>query len=94
MKTTSTRQQYCSRPHYGPCPVCGKLTEIKLENNEIIDVYPVFTLMNEKNMLYVHPLKEGKTGFSILKNGKDRYTFSVTVDSERTVIKGSDCFDI
>lgn len=72
----------------------GKLTEIKLENNEIIDVYPIFTLMNEKNMLYVHPLKSGETGFSILKNGKDRYKFSVKVDAENTVIKGDECFDI
>ena len=72
----------------------GKLTEIKLENNEIIDVYPIFTLMNEKNTLYVHPLKEGKTGFSVLKNGKDRYNFSVAVDAEKTVVNGCDDFDI
>ena len=72
----------------------GKLTEIKLENNDIVDVYPIFTLMNEKNMLYIHPLKEGKTGFSILKNGKNRYNFSVVVDAEKTIIKGCEDFDI
>lgn len=28
-ETTSTRRQYCFEPHYGPCPVCGKMTLIK-----------------------------------------------------------------
>lgn len=25
----SARQKYCEGPHYGPCPICGKLVEIK-----------------------------------------------------------------
>ena len=28
-EATSARQQYCSGPHFRPCPVCGKLVEIK-----------------------------------------------------------------
>lgn len=28
-ETTSSRQVYCNDTHYGPCPVCGKMTEIK-----------------------------------------------------------------
>lgn len=28
-QTTSTRRVYCEDKHYGPCPVCGKLVEIK-----------------------------------------------------------------
>ena len=28
-ETTSSRRIYCNRPHFGPCPVCGKLVEIK-----------------------------------------------------------------
>lgn len=31
-KTTSARQIYCPDTHYGPCPVCGKLIEIKEMN--------------------------------------------------------------
>lgn len=27
--TTSNCQVYCSGPHYGPCPICGKMVEIK-----------------------------------------------------------------
>ena len=48
----------------------GKLTDISIEQNDIIDVYPIFTIMNEKNTLFVHPLKAGKTRFCVLKNGK------------------------
>lgn len=25
----SNRQKYCKGPHYGPCPICGKIVEIK-----------------------------------------------------------------
>lgn len=28
-QTTSTRRIYCEDKHYGPCPVCGKIVEIK-----------------------------------------------------------------
>lgn len=47
----------------------GKLTDISIEQNDIIDVYPIFTIMNEKNTLFVHPLKAGKTRFCVLKTG-------------------------
>lgn len=72
----------------------GKLTEIKLENNQIIDVCPIFTLMNDKNTLYVHPLKKGETKFSVLKNGKERHTFSVKINSETTLVEGDSDFEI
>ena len=39
----------------------GRLTDISIEDNTIVDVYPVITLMNDKNTLMVSPLAIGKT---------------------------------
>ena len=88
----------CTQPSFAfeDCLIStdAKLTEIRIEHNDIIDVCPIFTLMNEKNMLYLHPLKVGESKFSVLKGGKNKYTFSVKVDSEKTTIEDVDGFDI
>lgn len=72
----------------------GKLTEIKIQNNSVIDVFPLITILNDKNTLIVHPLKTGKTKFSVVKNKKDKYTFNVEVSSESTSISNVEGFDI
>lgn len=72
----------------------GKLTDISIENNEIIDVCPIFTIMNEKNLLLVRPLKEGETRFCVLKNNKDKVMFSVKVEADKTTIDDVDGFDV
>lgn len=72
----------------------GKLSDIKIEQNDIIDVFPLYTIMNEKNTLIVHPLKEGKTRFCVLKNGKEIVVFNVGVTEENTVIDDVEGFDI
>lgn len=72
----------------------GKLSDISIENNEIIDVYPLYTVMNEKNTLFVHPLKVEKTRFCVLKNAKEIVMFNVDVTEENTVIDDVDGFDI
>ena len=72
----------------------GKLTDISIENNEIIDVCPIFTIMNEKNTLLVRPLKEGETRFCVLKNNKDKIMFAVKVEADKTTIDDVDGFDI
>lgn len=71
-----------------------KLTDISIEQNDIIDVYPIFTIMNEKNTLFVHPLKPGKTRFCVLKNGKQKVMFNVEVTDETTTIGEVDGFEI
>ena len=50
--------------------------------------------MNQKNTLIVHPLKEGKTTFSVLKNNKQKYEFDVVVRKNETIVTGSDKFEI
>ena len=72
----------------------GKLSDIRIEQNDIIDVYPIFTILNEKNMLYLHPLKEGETKFCVLKNGKDIVTFNVNVTQNNTIIDFVEGFEI
>ena len=72
----------------------GKLTDISIENNDIIDVCPIFTVMNEKNTLLVRPLKEGETRFCVLKNNKDKIMFTVKVEADKTTIDDVDGFDI
>ncbi len=72
----------------------GKLTDIKIQNNDIIDVYPLITIMNDKNTLFVHPLKAGCTKFTVLKNGKDKYLFNVKVSDNSTQIDEVKGFDI
>ena len=72
----------------------GKLTDINIENNTIVDVYPIFTVMNERNTLYVHPLKEGQTRICVLKNGKQKVMFNVQITENETTIDDIEGFDI
>ncbi|MBR6127070.1 pilus assembly protein N-terminal domain-containing protein [bacterium] len=72
----------------------SKLTEIRVGNHEIIDVFPLVTIMNDKNTLIVHPLKEGQTTFSVLKNDKKTVNFSVKVEADETIISPVEGFDI
>ena len=72
----------------------GKLTDIRIHHNDIIDVYPLITIENNKNTLIVHPLKEGETKFTVLKNNKDKYLFSVNVTEDKTAIEVIEGFGI
>ena len=72
----------------------GKLSDISIEHNDIIDVYPLFTIMNEKNILFIHPLKVGRSKFCVLKNGKQKVLFNVNVEEELTKIDDVEGFDI
>ena len=62
------------------------LVDIKIENNKIIDVCPLITVMNEKNILIVHPLSEGVTCFTVWKGYKEKLFFNVKVSETQTFI--------
>lgn len=81
---------------YQDCLICtdGKLTDISIEDNKVVDVYPLVTIMNEKNTLIVHPLKEGSTRFCVLKNNKNIVMFNIKITKENTHIGEVDGFDI
>ena len=72
----------------------GKLNNIKIQHNDIVDVFPLITVMNDKNTLIVHPLKQGSTKFSVVKNDKDKYFFDVTVTENSTDIEPKEGFEI
>ena len=72
----------------------GRLTDISIEDNTVVDVYPLITIMNEKNTLIVHPLKNGKTRFWILKNKKEKVIFNIEITENETKIDEIEGFDI
>jgi len=72
----------------------GKLTDISIEDNSIIDVFPLITIENKKNILIIHPLKEGSTRFCVLKNNKHKYMFNVEVKEMDTEISEETGFEI
>lgn len=71
-----------------------KLTDIRIEHNDIIDVFPLITIMNEKNTLIVHPLKEGSTRFMVTRGSKEKVVFNVRVEDDKTIIDDVEGFDI
>ena len=72
----------------------AKLTDINIEDNTVVDVYPLTTLMNDKNTLIVHPLKSGKTRFCVLKNNKNLALFNVEVSEYNTNVNAPEGFDV
>lgn len=72
----------------------GKLTDISIEDNTVVDVYPLITIMNDKNTLMVTPLKTGKTRFCVLKNNKEKVMFNIDVLENKTVIDDIKGFEI
>ena len=72
----------------------GKLTDIKIQHNEIIDVFPLITIMNKKNTLIVHPLKTGNSKFTVIKNNKDKYLFEAIVKENSTIINDVEGFEV
>ena len=72
----------------------GKLGNIKVNNSSIADIYPVITISNEKNMFIIHPLKEGKTKISLVKNDKNSISFNITVKKNETIAEDVDGIEI
>lgn len=72
----------------------GKLSDISIEDNSIVDVYPLVTLMNDKNTLMISPLKTGKTRVCVLKNNKEIVMFNIEVSQDKTNIEQVKNFEI
>ena len=72
----------------------GKLNGIKIQHNDIINVYPLITVDNNKNTLIIEPLKTGETKFSVLKNDKDKYIFNVIVTEDKTTVEVVEGFGV
>ena len=72
----------------------GKLSDIKIQHNDIINVYPMITVDNDKNTLILEPLKVGETKFTVLKNNKDKYLFNVKVTEDKTSVEAVEGFRV
>ena len=72
----------------------GRLTDISIKNNKLVDVYPLITVMNEKNTLIVHPLTVGSTRICVLKNNKNIFMFNIKITKDETIIDEVEGFDI
>ena len=71
----------------------GRMSDIKIQHNDIIDVFPLITVMNDKNTIIVHPLKTGQTKFSVVKDN-NKFLFDVKVTEEKTYVNNVDGFEI
>ena len=72
----------------------GKLTDISIEDNTIVNVYPLITIENSKNTLIAHPLKTGKTSVSVVKNNKEKIIFNIEFKDYGTEIAEVKGFEI
>ena len=61
----------------------GRLSKINVENEEILKIQPIITIDNSKNTLFITPLKEGETKFSVVKNSLEKITFDVKIDEKK-----------
>ena len=72
----------------------GKLTNISINDNTVVDIYPLITISNKKNTLIIHPLKEGETIFSVVKNEKKKYEFYVKTSKNKTFVTPMEGFEV
>ena len=72
----------------------AKLTDINVEDNTVVDVFPLVTIDNSKNTLIIHPLREGKTRFCVLKDNKNLALFNVTVNEHMTIVNAPAGFEL
>lgn len=65
----------------------GKLNNISIEDNTVVDIFPIVTIINSKNTLMITPLRIGKTKVSIVKNNKEKIMFNVEVFENKTIVE-------
>ena len=71
-----------------------KIVSIETEHKTMLDVYPITTIMNKKNTIFFHPIKEGETKVH-LKNEKEKeFIFNIIVSSETASIENVEGFEI
>ena len=71
-----------------------KLTDIQVGDETIVSVSPLVTILNEKNTIIIHPLREGETKVCMLKNEKNIIDLNIKVTQEETIVSESNGIDI
>lgn len=72
----------------------GKLSDIKIQDDTIVEIKPLVTIMNEKNILLIQPLKTGVTTFTVKRNSNENFIFHIKVEEEKTMISEVQGFKI
>lgn len=72
----------------------GKLTNIIVQDKNIVEVSPLITIMNERNTLLVQPKQIGETNFTVTKNNIEKVCFNIKISNEETKIGEVDGFEI
>lgn len=65
---------------------------ITVENNEILDAKPVYTIDNEKKIIILTPLKEGKTKIFITTIDSEKI-IDVKITDKQTTLKPEEGFE-
>ena len=63
-----------------------KVSEIKVEDNSILNAYPLVTIENNKNIIFINPHKVGETKVFITKSDNEKTTLSIKVTASETFI--------
>ena len=72
----------------------GKLTDIKIEDNSIVDISPLITVSNDKNTYIIHPLKSGETKICVLRNDANLIDFDIKVTENKTSISEAEGIEV
>lgn len=63
------------------------ITDIKVKDATIINVYPLVTIYNDKKTIIIEPLKTGETQVCVLKDNNKIVEFNVKVTDENTIVE-------
>lgn len=70
-----------------------KISNIKIEEDSIINVNHLTTIQNKKNILFILPKREGKTKLFLTKKNK-QYVFEIEVKKRKTYVEKKEDFEI
>ncbi len=66
---------------------------VAVQNQEILEAKPVFTIDNQKKIILITPLKEGKTKLNINLIDNKKETLDIKIETEKTNIKQNKNFN-
>ena len=66
---------------------------VAVQNQEILEAKPVFTIDNQKKIILITPLKEGKTKLNINLIDNNKETLDIKIENGKTHIKQNKKFN-
>ena len=71
-----------------------KVSEIKVEDDSILNARPLVTIENKKNIIFINPLSVGETKIYITRDNNQKATLEVKITETETIISQEDDFEI